>query len=216
MDFGCGNGNLSFYLALKYHPTIIGIDYSKDAIVICNERKTVLLNKKVNLSKISFVNRNNQSLPELNNISAIYACDVFEHMYDTEINKVLKIFKRWKGKKNIKLIVHTDNDLYLNFVRPLLDLLALITGKTTIKFLTGRNIEEKKVHVNLTNPSKLNRLMSRHGFHQNILTYPKVTTKKISQQLGPLSRFRLLVQTAFIILSVLKFLSPSFYAVYEY
>ena len=39
---------------------------------------------------------------------------------------------------------------------------------------------------------------------------------KISKQLGTLSKFSLFKHTIFFVLNALKFLSPSFYAVYEY
>ena len=47
IDLGCGAGLFSFYLSLKYNCQIIGIDYSKDAIKLCQNNKKKFVNKKI-------------------------------------------------------------------------------------------------------------------------------------------------------------------------
>jgi ubiquinone/menaquinone biosynthesis C-methylase UbiE len=215
VDFGCGNGNLAFYLAISKSCSVVGIDYSQDAIDICNERLRKLKQKNVISSKIEFINLNNYQLPKISSVNTIFVCDVFEHMYDKEIGLVLKKFKTWKKNKKITVVIHTDNNYYLNFIRPFLDIVGMVLGHQKLQDIKNRNTEENKVHVNLTNIHKLNKIMGSFGFKQRSVTYPEVTMDKVKKQLGALSKFPLICNTVYFSLSKLNFLSPSFYAVYE-
>lgn len=125
-DFGCGNGDLSFLLSLKYHCRISSIDYSPDAINICQSNLT-LFQKNTNPNpNIKFYNRDNQHLPSLKKIKAVYFCDVFEHLYPSEIKFIIKSITKWG---NPDIVVHTDNNLYLKYVEPVIELICLLTKK---------------------------------------------------------------------------------------
>jgi len=210
-DFGCGNGDLSFLLFLKYQCQTTAIDYSSDAIKICKAK----LNKfKKNTSKqvnIKFYNLDNLHLPTLKNIRVVYFCDVFEHLYPDEINLVVNTVSKW-GNPNI--IVHTDNNLYLKLVQPIIDTMSLIMGKATLKQIKQRKEFDQKRHVNLTNPRQLRKNMKKLGYQQTILTYPNIDIQTIKNQLGKLSNFKSIINLSKIILHIFPFLIPSFYCLY--
>lgn len=88
----------------------------------------------------------------LENIKAVYFCDVFEHLYAYEIKQIIKYISRW-GKPRI--VVHTDNNNYLRYIEPILNILGLISGNTTLKKIHQKNQFNKIRHVNLTTPKKL-------------------------------------------------------------
>lgn len=212
-DYGCGTGDLSFVLSLKYNCPIIAIDYSKTAIDICkNKNKLFLKNTKSN-SKIKFLNKNNNQTLKLKNIKAVFFCDVFEHMYDHEISFILNKISKWH--KNPTIIIHTDNNNYLKFIRPIFDLINILLKKTNLKKFKKERKEEYKKHVNLTNPKKLTKKMSNFGYKLIKIKYPEINNKIIKNQLGNLSNLKILIKISFLIVKKIPFFSPSFYAIYK-
>ncbi len=213
VDFGCGDGDYCFYLDCIYKPTIVGIDYSKDAIKIC---QTKLKNYKKYTNpkaKIKFYNRNNNQLPKLKHIDYVFALDVFEHLYDHEIKTILKSFESWNH--NIKIIIHTDNTIYLNYVAWIFDLLEILIKKTSLKEIRRRYQLNSKMHVNLTNPWILARKMKKWGYRENKRWFPQANDQTIISQLGELGKIKLINKGIKTILKHCNFLAPSFYAVYE-
>lgn len=213
IDFGCGNGELSFCLYKKYGCEIIGIDYSKDAINIANDNLEKLKKNEKN-TKLFFLNSNNDSLPNLENIDCVYFCDVLEHIYNNEILMIINKLKTW-DKEKLRIVVHTDNNLFLRFVRPLIDRLFIFLNITTKRDIDKRNDWENERHINLTNPTKLKKVMSKFDFYQAKLEYPEITMEKIRKQLGNSVKIPGFKNIIFFSLNLFKFLSPSFYAVYE-
>lgn len=216
VDYGCGGGDLSFYLQQKYKCSIIGIDYSPDAIRICKDKLKKYRQVYHISDKIKFLKGNYDNLPRLKNISILFFCDVLEHIYDKEIALLLKSVRMWGGRGGkIRLLVHTDNDFYLRFIRPLVDFLSLILFITNIKSIRERNKFEKERHINLTNPLKLKIKMERWGFREIKLRYPEITKNMIKMQLRTAKNIPLLIDIFYVILRRFTFLCPSFYAVYE-
>ncbi len=214
VDFGCGNGELSFCLHHVYKSKVTGVDYSEDAIKV-SQKSLHLYKKNYKNPKISFLNFNNTELPKLSNINYVYFCDVLEHMYNHEIALVLKKVKTW-NKQKIKIIVHTDNDIYLRFARPILDTIAILTMVSTLAEIKTRNLWESERHVNLTNPKRLGKYLSSLGFRQKRLLYSVANEDKVVRQLGKLSKYNFLKRLSLVFLRFFKFLSPSFYCIYEY
>jgi SAM-dependent methyltransferase len=215
IDFGCGNGELTFCLYKKYGCNITGIDYSKYAINIANEN-LMKLNKKNPVTKIKFINSNNDALPNFDNIDYVYFCDVLEHMYENEIFLVLNKIKSWRKNKNLRIVIHTDNDLFLKFVRPLLDIISIIFGVSSVEEIKNRNNWENERHVNLTNPAKLKKYVEKFEFKQIKLAYPQISLNRVEKQLGKMSRIVGFKNIVFYCVKYFSFLSPSFYAIYEY
>lgn len=215
VDFGCGNGEQSFCLYKKYGCSVIGIDYSEDAIGIAKENLEKLYTKDPSAT-VSFVNNNNDALPMLENIDVVYFCDVVEHMYDNEIALVMEQIKQWNRQGKIKAVVHTDNTLFLDFVRPFLDSLSVLCGVSTVRDIKKRNAWENERHVNLTNPRRFRRTMESFGFYEITLRYPEISLGRVERQLGKLGRVPGLSKALYAGVKMFQFLSPSFYAVYEH
>lgn len=215
VDFGCGNGEQSFCLYKKYGCSVTGIDYSEDAIGIAKENLEKLYTKDPSAT-VSFVNNNNDALPILENIDVVYFCDVVEHMYDSEIALVMEQVKQWNRQGKIKAVVHTDNTLFLDFVRPFLDSLSVLCRVSTVRDIKKRNAWENERHVNLTNPRRFKRTMENLGFYEVTLRYPEISLGRVERQLGKLGRVPGLSKALYAGVKMFQFLSPSFYAVYEY
>jgi len=213
VDFACGNGDLSFYLSLLFNPKITAIDYSSSAIDIAKD-KLSKFKKHHQSSKISFLVSSNKHLPKLKNVKAIYLADVVEHLYPNEIEYLLKIFSSWS--KNPYLLIHTDNSLYQFLIRPFLTLLQLIINPSSFNDIKKYLLMDIKMHVNLTNPRKLQKTLLRQNYHLVKTIYPKVNINTIYNQLGPLKKLKFLPKILIKILPKLNFLLPSFYSLYQY
>lgn len=214
VDFGCGNGNLSFYIYKRFQSKVIGIDYSQDAISICMERLAVL-KKKWGVIPVKFYCYNNDALPKYKNIDVVFFCDVVEHMYDDEIDKVLAVMKKWNKIGKIDIAIHTDNAIYLKYVRPCLNLLYIFLGYKSFSDIKKEKEVESLVHVNITNPMAFKNKMKKLGYEEVSFKYTGITKDKIAKQLGTLNSLPFLQSFSYIILSIFSFLSPSFFAVYR-
>lgn len=212
-DYGCGTGDLSFFLSLKYDCQIIAIDYSPNAIKIC-QKKLKLFKKNTNSkAKIKFINKNNQQIPHFKNIKAIFFCDVFEHLYDSEIKLVLSKFSKWN--ENLNLVVHTDNNNYLKFIQPIINQISLIMKTTTPQEIKRHFLFDQKRHINLTNPKDLQKKMKSIGFSQKKLVYPKPSLLAVKSQLGKLSKSKIITNFSLKTIKKVPVLSPSFFALYK-
>lgn len=216
IDYGCGVGSLVFYLALRFKCTTIGIDYSKDAIKICNKyKKKIIKNNGIDPKKTVFLNKKIAELPTYKNIKAIYLQDVIEHLYDEEINKMLQKFKTW-NQNGIFLILHTDNNLYLKFIRPFEDFVSILLKKTTREKLKIRNEYENDRHINLMTVNQVKRKLQKQGFRTIKVEYSTISYEKIQAQLKKSWRIKPILHVIYYIAKVLFFLTPSFYILAKY
>ncbi len=215
VDYGCGSGDLAFLLGMKYQCNILGIDYSPDAIKIANKNKRSLMKTgSLTDKRINFLCASNSDLPKLTNVTAIYLADVIEHLYDEEIDFVMKKFQSWKGRGPLHIIIHTDNNNFLRYLRPFIDLFALITGKSTLEIIKIRNQWEKERHVNLTTPAALCKKFKRYHFKKSAFSYSNVNIKNVKGHLGPLGKLPFIVGLTMFMSKFLPFLLPSFYIVF--
>lgn len=209
VDLGCGQGDMCFYLSAKYNCQIIGIDYSKDAINLANKHLKDF-RTKYKSANIKFYNLNNQHLPNLKNVKYVFLNDVIEHLYCQELKLMFNKIKDWGN--NTRIAIHTDNNIYIRFIRPFTDIIGKCIGSFDKNYFSSRkNIE--KLHVNLTNPYQLKKFMSNLKYKQIKLDYPQVDIKTINNQLG----FKKNNPISFLIkffLNLFRPLSPSFYAIY--
>jgi SAM-dependent methyltransferase len=211
VDFGCGNGDLCFYLAKKYGCRCIGIDYSPSAIKIAKDNLDKIGRHSPHL-KITFYHRDNYHLPRLNHISVIYLADVVEHMYDHEIKTILQTFKQWG--KDITIALHTDNNIYLKIIHPLILAYKWHFYRHFRSKLIRSHRQDQAMHINLTNPYQFTRKMKAWGYELISLSHPAPTLRSIHGQLGGRLPYPLTKIIA-IALKRLPFLSPSFYALYR-
>lgn len=216
VDLGCGSGLVSFYLSLKYNCKVIGIDYSKDAIKISqSNRRKFIENNKVSAKKITFLNKDNSELTTFKNIKAVYLKDVIEHLYDEEIDKILETTKKW-NKESIYIVIHTDNNLYLQYIRPFEDLINLLLHRTTKKEIVRRNKIEAERHVNLMTVDQVKRKLLKRGFITKKVEYATLSSEKIREQLRIVGQINILLQIIFFFAKLLFFLRPSFFILAKY
>lgn len=213
VDYGCGNGNLTFYLASRFRCKIIGIDYSKEAIDICNEKLSQVSNYS---AQIKFINcNNNDYVYDFRNIKIVFFCDVLEHMFDEEIETLLKQVKKWNINDEVKIAVHTDSNHYLKFINPFFNLLNILLRKKSLNQIKKESKIDRELHVNLTTPQKLRNKMEKWGYRQVVLRYPSPTEARVKKQLGGLQSIPYLSKMCVYMLKRFGFLSPTFCAVYE-
>jgi len=216
IDFGCGVGHLSFYLYLKYGCKVMGTDYAKDAISLSNKNKKKFLKAhNITEDKIKFLHSDNYNLPIFKNIKVVYLQDVIEHLYDEEIDMLLTKFKTWNDKK-IHVAIRTDNNLYIKYVRPLIDLFSVITKRGILKDLKERATWEEERHINLMTAHNLIRKLERNGFKTEKLYYAPLSIRRTKLQLGKLGDIRPFLYIVYYIASILSFLRPSFYLLAKY
>ena len=211
-DYGCGNGDLRYLIYLKSKCKITAIDYSPDAIKICKSKLKQFKKNTDKNTNILFFNKNNEEVPRLKNIKAVFFCDVFEHLYQPEINLIINQISQWG---NSQIIIHTDNNIYLKLFSPIFNFLSLITGKNTFKKIKQENKFHQSRHVNLTNPRKLTKEMNKLHYNLVKIKYPEINKKIIELQLGKLSKYSILIKLSLNFIKLFPFLSPSFYAIYK-
>ncbi|MGV8150900.1 MAG: class I SAM-dependent methyltransferase [Candidatus Woesearchaeota archaeon] len=186
LDFGCGRGDLVFYLA-THCKEVIGTDYSKDAIKICEFVKKKHYKKNKN---ITFYKSTIKSLKlKDNSLDKVFLLDVVEHLYPNELNLLLrKLFKAMK--KDATLVVHTcpNTNFYkygypvIRFFYPILRIFSpfrkLLDTKPNWKGLKRlpKNPEENSHneigHVNEMDPKRIKLILQNIGFIVRVKTYP--------------------------------------------
>ena len=216
IDFGCGNGNLSFLLSTRYHCHIVGLDYSRGAIEVCQKKLAKFNQATGQCHKIEFLNCANEVLPDFHDINVVFLCDVIEHMYDEEITLVFNRIKTWRADGGVRVALKTDNNHYLKLIEPVLSVLGLLLGKKSLGQIIKGCQREKELHVNLTTPGILKRKLSMLGFKEVILEYPVVSRELVDKQLGSMKNIPFLSVLSVWLLKKCNFLSPTFYALYEY
>ncbi|MBP9697571.1 MAG: methyltransferase domain-containing protein [Candidatus Moranbacteria bacterium] len=211
VDYGCGNGDLAFFLVSRYGCDCTGIDYSKSAIDICQEKLRMIPQHQ---GRMRFINTNNDYKHNFTNIKAVYLADVVEHMYDPEIELILSQIKGWG--ENVHIVVHTDNTFYLNTIRPVFDFIHIVLGIRTWKEVREANRHDRSLHVNLTNPYRLRHLMHKNGFEEVFFKYPTLNKETlVRNQLGKLQNIPFIISFSLAALKIFDFLSPTFYSLYK-
>ncbi|MCL6096823.1 MAG: class I SAM-dependent methyltransferase [Patescibacteria group bacterium] len=178
LDLGCGRGDVDFYLARK-GVRVIGIDYSKDAIELCNKSLKNMPKKIKNL--VSFYNMDAKKIEfKDDSFDCVISLDVFEHLYKEELEVVMKNLSKVL-KRNGILFVHTEtNRIYLDYthkfyVYPVSHLLIKVNKIFFKKEYSGlskdaRNEYHKIQHVNEPTIFYLRKLFKRHSFKGKIIS----------------------------------------------
>ncbi|MBA4318823.1 MAG: hypothetical protein C0412_10520 [Flavobacterium sp.] len=219
IDFGCGAGHLAFYLYLKYGCDVTGLDYSRDALSFCDKNLDILKNR-IEYSKIGekvrFIFANSNNLSVFEGIKAVFLLDVVEHLNDQEINFILGEIKKWGGRGGIQLVVHTDNNNYLKFVRPLTDLLLVLFGKSAFERIKREKAEVAKGHINLTTAKKFEKKLRDNDFRILKIGYPEININIVRAHLGEVAEIKPILLLAYYFGKIFYFLRPSFYLLAEY
>lgn len=208
IDFGCGSGSLAFQLHQHFKCRVLGIDYSQDAIDFCNKLDP-------NNSQLKFLCSDVEDLPIYEDITHVYMADVVEHLYDNELMELFSRIAKWNTKANLPtLIIHTDNNLFIKYIRPFVDLILLIINKTSITEIRKRNAFERPRHVNLMTPGQLDKKLRNSGFVRVKINYPEITRERLASQIPQIGGNLVLSKFLIGIYPLIKFVAPSFYTVY--
>ena len=216
VDFGCGAGHMAFYLYMKYKCGITGVDYSRDALLLCKKNLEILERRPGCSSireKVRFFLLDINNLPDFEGVKAVFLIDLVEHLYGHELDLLLIKTKKWGGK--IKIIIHTDNNYYLKFVQPAINFLSVCFGKTSFQKIKNAKAESAKGHVNLTTPGKLKAKLISHDFKVLKIEYPSIDIAVIKKQMGPIANYRIISYSVLFFGKILYFLRPSFYMLAE-
>lgn len=178
LDLGCGRGELIYYCA-KRGIKILGIDYSTEGIALARE---AMLRLPPGLRKLARAEVGDIGTFDFKDkYDIVFMIEVAEHMYDWQLKQA---FRRIHGilKDNGRLIIMTPNYYYEKFLSPLkrtanipLNLikwpLRIIKGKyrnggawtgfkKIFRIVPDRGELNKKMHVNVTTPGILRKLLS--------------------------------------------------------
>lgn len=202
LDFGSGRGEMAYQAALK-GASVIGLDYSTEAIKLSNKIKPP------RSGKLSFHLLKGHKLPIRNHsIDVIFFVDVIEHLYPEEVRVILSEFKRILVPGG-KIIVHTapNKDYYdygykyfTRFANILANLFVwpILFRERLVSSSNPRTIYEKEVHVNECSKEMVERYFGDAGFEstvwlssdfRKIRVRDKIRYALLQPQFGPLKKW---------------------------
>ncbi len=187
VDYGCGRGELVYHYA-RMGCEVTGIDVSEAAIQMARETTSGLpdeVKQRIELKAASV----EQIALAPGTYDVIFMIDVFEHLYDTELDLLIPKFYR-ALKKDGRLVIQTPNLLYENLLYPakrvlefpftLLKELGRVirgTGKRKsvrhfftklFKFQFHDDPIYKELHINVQTPGSLKKRLSKYGFKSQV------------------------------------------------
>jgi 2-polyprenyl-3-methyl-5-hydroxy-6-metoxy-1,4-benzoquinol methylase len=197
LDFGCGRGACAIVLA-QHGCHVLGVDYSSSAIKFANNFRTRFpseIQEKVTFQKVT-----SEELEFKNKFDVIVFNQVYEHLYDWELETLFLKFKT-ALKKTGALVISTPNLDYVRFLYPLKRLtnLPFKILKETARVFRGTSkhatsfhkflkeifkiqypkSEHTRLHINLQTPRSIQTFLSKQGFdvkvkcidrHKNLLS----------------------------------------------
>lgn len=177
LDLGCGRGELLYYCA-KRGAKVLGIDYSADGAALAKEAILRLPPGLRGLARAEVGDITTFDFKDKYDI--VFMVEVAEHMYDRQLKEAFKKIHSIL-KDNGRLIIMTPNYYYEKFLSPLkraanipLNLikwpLRVIKGKykncgawtgfkKIFRIVPDRGELNKKMHVNITTPGALRKLL---------------------------------------------------------
>lgn len=161
LDFGCGCGEVALHAA-RTARSVLGIDYSKDAIELAREAQRHFDPAAAARVKFVVADAGTFKLPE-NGFDLILFLDVIEHLTQAEIEAVLPKL-RAALKPGGRLLTHTwPNRWHRAYAYPLVYRLGRLTGNKT-RPRDPRTHFEAVMHVSEQSPFELKGRLHRAGF----------------------------------------------------
>jgi 2-polyprenyl-3-methyl-5-hydroxy-6-metoxy-1,4-benzoquinol methylase len=187
LDYGCGRGELVFHCAQK-GCTVSGLDVSEAAVEMSRETMEGLPAEAQARVDLKAAAVDQIDLPE-NVFDVIFMIDVFEHLYDWELDILMPKFFR-ALKPGGKLVLQTPNWMYENALYPAKRVLqfplTLIKETGRVIRRTGKRKDArafftklfkfqfhddpiyKEMHINVQTPWSLGRRLKKYGFQSTI------------------------------------------------
>ena len=187
LDYGCGRGELLYYCA-RMGCEVTGIDVSDAGIQMARETIAALPDEARKRIELKVASIESIAPPEAA-YDVIFMIDVFEHLYDWELDLLMPKFYRALNK-NGRLVIQTPNLLYENVLYPakrvlefpftLLKEIGRVirgTGKRKsarhfftklFKFQFHDDPIYKELHINVQTPSSLKRRLLKYGLRSQI------------------------------------------------
>ncbi|MCL4354085.1 oligosaccharide flippase family protein [Patescibacteria group bacterium] len=187
LDIGCGRGEMVLFAA-KQGAKAIGIDYSKDAIVLSNKLKS---KQPENIKKnMQFLLMDSKKLSFKDSFfDMVILTDVVEHLYPEELDLVFAEIRRVLKAEGL-VVIHTApnklfNDIFYKFYSyPLSTLIVglwnLFTGKKYPNILKPSSLRTEShliMHVNEPTYFSLKKLYRKFKFKGSIQS-TNITSKK--------------------------------------
>jgi 2-polyprenyl-3-methyl-5-hydroxy-6-metoxy-1,4-benzoquinol methylase len=186
LDVGCGRGEMVYYAA-RSGAQALGIDYSEAAIDLANEFRSRLAEDI--RSRMTFRNVDVGQLQESGPFDRIFLVEVWEHMYDHQINELLEKARGLLARDGL-LIMTTPNGVYEKYLYPFKRIVNIPFNliKFPLRILKGkwrpdgwrdlfRHIFKIRpfsdtfmdlTHVNISSPVKIRRMLAAKGFLSRI------------------------------------------------
>jgi SAM-dependent methyltransferase len=200
LDIGCGRGELIYY-CVNHNAKVLGIDYSKDAIDIAKETIKRLPETLRQRAAAEVGDPVTYDFKEKYDI--IFMIEVAEHMFDWQLEKTFQKVKKIL-KPGGRLIITTPNYYYENYLSPLkrivnipLNLVKwpfrIAKGKykngspmdglrKVFRIKVDRGELNRRMHVNITTPGKLKRMLSDFDVRVKCEDHSKDIVSLISQK----------------------------------
>ena len=178
LDIGCGRGELIYYCA-KRGAKALGIDYSKDAIDIAKETIKMLPEDLRRLAGAEVGDPVTYDFKE--EYDVVFMIEIAEHMYDWQLKEAFRKINRIL-KPGGRLVIATPNYYYERYLSPLKQIINIPFGliKWPLRILKGKYKQSspiaglkkvfrirldrgelnRKMHVNITTPGKLKKMLS--------------------------------------------------------
>src|SRR3989344_1965467 len=186
LDFGCGRGALVIALA-RMSCTALGIDFSPDAINFAHEYAKRF--PKEIKDRVAFKQMRMEDLNFEAEFDTIFFNQVYEHLYDWELEILLAKFRR-ALKPGGTLVISTPNLNYIRWLFPLkrISELPLKLIKETLRIFRSKSkhassiraflkevfkilypeSEHTRLHINLQTPRSIRNLLEHRGFKANV------------------------------------------------
>lgn len=189
LDIGCGRGEMVFYAAGK-GAEAVGIDYSKDAIVLAKVAQKK--QQKTIKNRTEFICMDAKKLKFKNSyFDLVIMTDVVEHLYPEELDLVFKEIERVLKSKG-KLVIHTApnkmfNDIaYKYYCYPIASFIAFVWNTVVRKSYPNiaspkeiRTDSHSIMHINEPTYFSLDTLYKKFKFKGNLFS-TNITVKKPS------------------------------------
>lgn len=170
LELGCGRGELCYAIApdVRY---LIGLDYSREAIKLCQEIYK-------NTSNLNFVVGDAKDLPfSDNSFDLVYCTELLEHLHSWELEKMMKEVVRILDLKG-RFIAQTEPNKAYWLASGVWSFLprAIISirKRRKINFLIKRPVGHILFHINEQTPWSVKCLIKKYFRKYKIKTYEMV------------------------------------------